>query len=160
MEEAVLEEDDKHLYSVETFRPKDLQRAGFTVELTASRYVTALRKAARADLYHHLEGLGLASLLLLGLAFYFATRFGRSITNIAGAARSVKEGNYVNAPVLHTRDELEALTLDFNEMVQGLKERDRLKETFGRYVTRQVAEHLMKSDQSLGGELVPVTVLF
>lgn len=160
MEEAVLKEDHKHLYSVETFRPKDLQRPGFTVELTASRDVTALRAAARADLYHHLEGLGVATLVLLGLAFYFASRFGRSITNIAGAARSVKEGKYVDAPVIHTRDELEALTLDFNEMVQGLKERDRLKETFGRYVTRQVAEHLMKSDQALGGELVPVTVLF
>ena len=46
-------------------------------------------------------------------------------------------------------------------MVEGLKERDRLRETFGRYVTRQVADHLMKGGhQNLGGELVPVTVLF
>jgi len=61
---------------------------------------------------------------------------------------------------VHTGDELESLTNHFNEMVQGLKERDRLKETFGRYVTRQVADHLMKADQQLGGELVPVTILF
>jgi adenylate cyclase len=45
-------------------------------------------------------------------------------------------------------------------MVHGLKERDRLRETFGRYVTRQVADHLMKGNVNLGGELVPVTVLF
>ncbi len=45
-------------------------------------------------------------------------------------------------------------------MVQGLKERDRLRETFGRYVTRQVADHLMKGNMNLGGELVPVTILF
>jgi adenylate cyclase len=45
-------------------------------------------------------------------------------------------------------------------MVLGLKERDHLRETFGRYVTRQVADHLMKGNVNLGGELVPVTVLF
>lgn len=159
-QEVVFQENDKHLFAVETFRPKSLQRPGLTVELTASRDVTALRAEARAAFYQHLEALGLATLVLLGFALYFASRFSRSVANIAVAARSVKEGKYMNAPVLHTRDELEALTLDFNEMVKGLQERDRLKETFGRYVTRQVADHLMKSDQALGGELVPVTVLF
>jgi adenylate cyclase len=159
-DEAVLQERDDRLYAVETFKPAKLQGPNRTIELTASRDVTALRNAARADLRVHLQVLGLASLVLLGFAFYFASRFSRSLTNLAHAARSVKEGKYVDAPLLHTRDELEALTLDFNEMVKGLKERDRLKETFGRYVTRQVADHLMKSDQYLGGELVPVTVLF
>lgn len=159
-DEAVLQERDNRLYAVETFKPKNLQGPNRSVELTASRDVTTLRDAARADLRVHLQVLGVASLVLLGFAFYFASRFSRSLTNLAHAARSVKEGKYVDAPLLHTRDELEALTLDFNEMVKGLKERDRLKETFGRYVTRQVADHLMKSDQYLGGELVPVTVLF
>lgn len=159
-EEAVFQERDDRLYAVETFKPEKLQGLNRSVELTASRDVTTLRDAARADLRVHLQALGIASLVLLGFAFYFASRFSRSLTNIAHAARSVKEGHYVDAPLLHTGDELEALTLDFNEMVKGLKERDRLKETFGRYVTRQVADHLMKSDQYLGGELVPVTVLF
>jgi adenylate cyclase len=66
----------------------------------------------------------------------------------------------VNAPAIRTGDELESLAEHFNAMVQGLKERDRLRETFGRYVTRQVADHLMKGNLNLGGELVPVTVLF
>jgi adenylate cyclase len=63
-------------------------------------------------------------------------------------------------PPIDTKDELARLGEDFNQMVQGLKERDRLRETFGRYVTRQVADHLMKGNVNLGGELVPVTVLF
>lgn len=159
-QEVVYQESQGRLFAVETFWPENLQRPGGTVELTASRDVTVLRAAARADLRHHLQALGSATLVLLGLALYFASRFSRSVANIANAARSVKEGKYVDAPILRTRDELEALTLDFNEMVNGLKERDRLKETFGRYVTRQVADHLMKNEQCLGGELVPVTVLF
>jgi adenylate cyclase len=62
--------------------------------------------------------------------------------------------------VIASGDELERLANDFNAMVQGLKERDQLRETFGRYVTRQVADHLMKGHLNLGGELVPVTILF
>lgn len=158
--EVVYRQRAERLFAVETFKPEALQRPGFTVELTASRDVTDLRAAARADLRQHLNALAAASLVLLGFALYLATRFNRSVANIALAARSVKQGKYVDAPVLRTRDELEALARDFNEMVKGLKERDRLKETFGRYVTRQVADHLMKKDQGLGGELVPVTILF
>src|SRR5207302_4380238 len=56
--------------------------------------------------------------------------------------------------------ELADLAENFNAMVAGLKERDQLKDTFGRYVTRQIAEHLMSGKVTLGGELVPVTVLF
>jgi adenylate cyclase len=86
---------------------------------------------------------------------------GGAIRGISQAADKVKDGKYVNAPVTPTGDELERLAVDFNAMVQGLKERDQLRETFGRYVTRQVADHLMKGgNQALGGELVPVTVLF
>lgn len=159
-QEVVFTEDNKHIFAVKTFLPRDLQRSGFSVELTASRDVSALRAIARADLYHQLRVLGVATLVLLGLAFLFATRFSRSVMNIARAARSVKEGKYVRTPVVETKDELEGLAHDFNEMVKGLEERDRLKETFGRYMTRQIADHLMKSEQGLGGELVPVTVLF
>jgi adenylate cyclase len=90
----------------------------------------------------------------------FAARLGNTVRKISDAADAVKDGKYVTFEPVHTDDELERLAEHFNQMVQGLKERDRLRETFGRYVTRQVADHLMKGNVNLGGELVPVTVLF
>lgn len=159
-DEVVFKEDGSRAFAVKTFVPQGLQRQDFAVELTASRDVSEIQAAARRGLYRQLGMLGLATLVLLGLALRFANRFAGSISGIAQAARSIKGGEYVSAPVVHTKDELETLAVDFNEMVEGLKERDRLKETFGRYVTRQVADHLMQSKQVLGGELVPVTVLF
>jgi adenylate cyclase len=160
-EAATLEELGGKLFAAKTFRPEKLQYAGTVVELTASRDVTDLRADARKGLYRELGGLGIVLLVVLGLALRFASRMGGAIRGISQAAEKVKTGKYVNAPVTPTGDELEQLALDFNAMVQGLKERDQLKETFGRYVTRQVADHLMmKGNQALGGELVPVTVLF
>jgi adenylate cyclase len=153
-------QDGQRLFAVRTFRPAGLQRPDLVAELTASRDVTNLRNKVRADLARHLWVIGGSCLAVLVLALWFAGRMGRIIRGIADAAGEVKEGRYVTAPAVRTGDELQSLTQHFNEMVQGLKERDRLKETFGRYVTRQVADHLMKADQQLGGELVPVTILF
>jgi adenylate cyclase len=45
-------------------------------------------------------------------------------------------------------------------MVDGLKERDQLKTTMGKYMTASVIEHLMSGKVQLGGETLPVTILF
>lgn len=40
----------------------------------------------------------------------------------------------------------------FNEMVEGLRQRELLRETFGRYVAKQVAEEILAGRVALGGE--------
>jgi adenylate cyclase len=156
----VLKEVNGKLFALKTFRPERLQGPGMEVEVTASRDVTELRDAVYRELRQHLGGLALVLTVVLVVALRFASRMGNAVRGISEAAGKVKAGQYVSAPVTRTGDELETLAVDFNAMVEGLKERDRLRETFGRYVTRQVAEHLMKGNVTLGGELVPVTVLF
>jgi adenylate cyclase len=157
---TVLREVGAKLFALKTFRPDGLQRAGMNVEITASRDVTALRDRVRSSLYRTLLGLGAGLALVLGFALRFASRFGSAVRRLSDAADQIGHGKYVVLEPVRTGDELERLGERFNHMVQGLKERDRLRETFGRYVTRQVAEHLMKGNVNLGGELVPVTILF
>ncbi len=156
----VLKQVGDKLVAIKTFRPEELQRPGMNVTLTAARDVTLLRDTVRKSLYRELGGLAVALAIVLYVALRFASRLGHAVRAISDAAGQVKDGKYVTLPALETGDELERLGVDFNAMVQGLKERDRLRDTFGRYVTRQVAEHLMKGNMNLGGELVPVTVLF
>ncbi len=159
-DDVLIKQDGAKLFAVKTFRPAALQRTDLVVEVTASRDVTALFAEKRRALLLHLGGLGALLLLVLGLALRFAGRLGSTVKGISDAAAQVKTGKYASAPVIRTGDELESLATHFNEMVRGLEERDRLRDTFGRYVTRQVADHLMKGNVNLGGELVPVTVLF
>jgi adenylate cyclase len=52
------------------------------------------------------------------------------------------------------------LSSRFNEMVAGLRQREFLRETFGRYVTKQVAEAILAGNVELGGERRTATVLF
>jgi adenylate cyclase len=62
--------------------------------------------------------------------------------------------------MIHTGDELEDLAIGFNTMVDGLQERDKLRTTFGKYMTQTVIEHLMNGKVQLGGETLTVTILF
>ncbi len=159
-EAAILKQVGPKLFALKTFHPKSLQRPNLDVEFTASRDVTELRDAVNRDLYVHLGGLTVLLAVVLALALRFASRMGDSVKSISDAATQVKAGKYVDAPIVHTGDEIEQLALSFNAMVRGLKERDQLKDSFGRYVTRQVADHLLRGNMELGGELIPVTVLF
>ncbi len=158
--EAVLREAGGRLYALKTFRPEALQRPGRVVELTASRDATELRQRSRDLLIHSAALLAPVLVAGLGIALVLARRIGLGVRAISGAAAKIKGGEYVLVPEPAGRDELGVLALDFNAMVKGLIERDRLRETFGRYVTRQVADHVLANKAELGGELVPVTVLF
>lgn len=57
-------------------------------------------------------------------------------------------------------DEFGVLADEFNEMVAGLREKERIEETFGRHVGREVAAELLKNEQDLEGVEREVSVLF
>jgi adenylate cyclase len=46
------------------------------------------------------------------------------------------------------------------QMAAGLRERDRVKEIFGRYIATQVSDRILKGEVNLGGEARVVTILF
>ena len=64
-----------------------------------------------------------------------------------------------HAPVVST-DEIGAVAEGFNRMLHGLRERERVKETFGKYVTPEIASEILAGRISGDGELKEVTVLF
>lgn len=65
----------------------------------------------------------------------------------------------VQAPVT-SLDAIGQLAEGFNAMVAGLRRAEFVKDTFGKYVTRQVMDEILGGNVALGGELRTVTVLF
>ena len=107
----------------------------------------------------------LATLLLLGgLAAVIGARIAgkmvSSLAKIIDAFKRVEQNEYVHVLPVETHDELELLTSGFNHMVDGLIERDRLRTTFGKYMTESVVAHLLSGKVALGGETIQVTILF
>jgi adenylate cyclase len=79
---------------------------------------------------------------------------------LVSAMRDVLAGNYRRRLSLGREDEIGFLASSFNEMVAGLEERERIKDTFGRYVSRDIAAALLEGRVPLEGERREVTILF
>jgi adenylate cyclase len=76
------------------------------------------------------------------------------------AQRRVEQGDYdAEVPVFDTT-ELGLLQAGFNTMVDGLRERERVRDLFGRHVGEDVARTALENDVELGGETREVAVLF
>ena len=97
----------------------------------------------------------LAAALLSG----YLTRPLQQLTELSGR---VAKGELDHSARVTTRDEIGKLARAFNEMIDGLRERQFIKDTFSRYVTTQVAEELLSDPGrvALGGARQEVTVLF
>ena len=84
-----------------------------------------------------------------------------SIRALAQAAEQIAQGQY-NVPLpVNSHDEIGHLIHSFHTMVNGLKERDFLSNTFGRYVDREIARELLRRPAAtrLGGERRDVAIL-
>lgn len=86
----------------------------------------------------------------------------KAIRGIAAKAIQVARGNYGELLPVASRDEIGQLTTAFNDMVTGLKERDFISNTFGRYVDPEVARELLGHPEAsrLGGQKREVVILF
>lgn len=99
------------------------------------------------------------------LALIMAIGIGQSITQpvraLTLAANQVMQGDLDDGQVaVRAKDEIGTLARAFNSMVQGLRERRREREIFGRVLSPEVREKLLQSSLQLGGELRRVAVLF
>jgi adenylate cyclase len=76
------------------------------------------------------------------------------------AVERVEAGSLDQEVVVDQGGEIGFLQAGFNRMVAGLRERERIRETFGTYVDREVADHILRQGTALEGEEVEVTVMF
>jgi class 3 adenylate cyclase len=94
----------------------------------------------------------LATLVLVLIRFHMCRMVGQ-IQLLSEKARAVAKGEYGSPIPVESRDELGQLVERFNTMVKGLEERDRIRNSFGRYVDPDFARILMAHPEAgrLGG---------
>jgi class 3 adenylate cyclase len=109
---------------------------------------------------YFLGGIGLI-LLVLVLIRINTGNVVRSVAALSAAAGRIARGDYTKVPVAASADEIGRLTKSFNDMVEGLKERDFVSRTFGRYVDHEVARRLLAQPEAsrLGGQKREVAIL-
>lgn len=94
------------------------------------------------------------------LATFAARSISAPVAALTAAMERVRAGQLDARVAMVSEDELGRAAETFNGMVQGLSERVWLQETFGRYVSREVADALRANQISLAGEVRRVSLLF
>jgi class 3 adenylate cyclase len=106
--------------------------------------------------------MGLASVIMVVVLIILSThRLVRPIQEVSQRAAQVAQGEYGDPLPDRGRDEVARLVASFNAMVQGLKERDFVRNTFGRYMDPAVARQLISRPEAgrLGGEQREVAIM-
>lgn len=105
--------------------------------------------------------LGAMSLLVaMRLANFVTASVVAPIRQLVHAMGQVQSGKLdVHCPVV-SNDELGEASEGFNHMVAGLREREVMRETFGKYVSPEIRDEILSGRVSLEGGLRNVSILF
>lgn len=94
------------------------------------------------------------------LTFLVSGNIRRPLQEIISVLQEVRHGRFDKKVIVTSNDEIGYTGDVINEMTEGLKERDFVKETFGKYVTSEIRDEILSGRVSLDGEIKNVTVLF
>ena len=84
----------------------------------------------------------------------------KPLDGLIGRMRRVGSGDYAKSRIYFS-DEVAYLKAGFNDMVDGLKERQELHDTFGKYMSIEIARELIHNKKvNLGGEDIEAAVMF
>ncbi len=99
--------------------------------------------------------------VIAGTSFYFIQKnLSRPIESLLTSMREVGSGNLdIRAPIL-TDDEIGSLADNFNKMIDQVRDRNFIKETFGRYVPEAVASAILENKGEFKAQHRLATILF
>jgi adenylate cyclase len=116
----------------------------------------ALQTALRRNLWLELALLFTAILIV----WFISKTISVPIEELTSAVKKIEQGQFEVSIKRRTHDELSVLAESIEQMGQGLAERDRLKETFGRFINTELAERATRGELKLGGENRKATISF
>lgn len=102
------------------------------------------------------------AVLMLAILFiyFFSKTISTPVKKLAAASDQIEQGNYEVNLKPKGSDEIGLLTERFVSMGKGLAERERLKDSFGRFVNKEIAEKAARGELAMGGENKEVTIFF
>jgi adenylate cyclase len=103
---------------------------------------------------------GIALVVGLVAAVLVARSVAEPVEEVRGALAEVRAGNTDVELDVYDGSEIGLLQAGFNQMVAGLRERERLRDLFGRQVGEDVAREALERGTELGGETREVAALF
>lgn len=141
---------------------KDLASARKALESLTLSSVSETREHQSRILW--LNGILFAFATVVGLGFFLILthRLQRSLALLLAGTKQVETGSLDVALLVTSRDEIGRLTSAFNSMIGQLKEKERVKDTFGKYLDPRIVSRLIdvQGDSASLSERRPATLFF
>ena len=94
------------------------------------------------------------------LTFLFQYIITKPVKLLIKGAENIKNGDYNQKIDFVSNDDFGMLTDSFNDMTKSLKEKEFMRDTFGKVVDPYVRDYLLKGNVALGGETINISVMF
>ena len=100
--------------------------------------------------------------LMILIVFFFSVSLTKPIENLVSVTQQIAKGNFdIQITNKHTaKDEVGTLALAMEDMLVGLKERDKVKNLFNKFHGSSVTEEMLNAESMLGGQKKNVSVFF
>lgn len=84
------------------------------------------------------------------------------IKKLVSAMRKVATGDLHQNVKVRSKDEVGMLARNFNKMTEGLREKEKIKNTFNKFVSEEIAQQVLSNEgeMKLGGDYKRVTMFF
>ena len=94
------------------------------------------------------------------IIYFFTQVITAPILSLVSASHKVEEGEYNVEILSKSKDEIGLLIHSFNTMLNGLEEKQKIKDAFGRFVNKELANQILQNKLMLGGEKRFTAILF
>ena len=149
-------EEEKEVFSLGSYKKVNFGHLGVITTVPESLAFEAIYKIQRRNILLMIMFVALAILII----YYYSKSLSNPIRRLVKATRSIEEGDYNLQLKPKSQDEIGVLTRAFVNMGMGLEEKERIKDAFGRFVNKEVAQLAEKGEIQLGGEIKPTTIFF
>ena len=104
--------------------------------------------------------MGIFLTIAISIVYFFAKLISGPVISLVQATNQVEKGNYDLTIKPRSKDEIGHLTYSFSNMAKGLGEREKMKEAFGKFVNKEIANQVLRGEIKLGGERKKAAIFF
>ncbi|MCG6139273.1 adenylate/guanylate cyclase domain-containing protein [Leptospira mtsangambouensis] len=139
-----------------SFKKLGLGGVGVISQVREAKIFEEVNNIQKRNVYILIVSLALSFIVV----YVFAKSLSTPILKLVDASEEIRRGNYHIELHATTHDEIGTLTKSFVSMGKGLEEREKLKDSFGRFVNQDIAELAAKGRLSIGGQRKYCTIFF
>jgi adenylate cyclase len=149
---------DQELFALEQRYEKRLHGVLFALEQFNENLVLQIKVYEQTLLHFNLQITAIAIFIGLMLSVLVTSQLVQPVKHLIQGAQAVDQGDLEANITVSSGDEFEVLAISFNHMVQGIRQKEQLKNTFGQYIDPRIVETLIEQQIDPREQRAEITV--